>query len=227
MIIQNEQVKDSVIKGTVILLVAAFTLIVIYALFTDLPHSNQLGKLALDNIQSTGVSNPVTAVLLNYRVYDTVIEFAVFLCVAISVLPYIADTPKPLMPLKAESQILAIAKVFVPLTIIMAGYLLWIGSSQPGGAFQAAALLAGCLILITLSNALSVDLTLKRYKTLLSAGLIASFLALIAAYLQTQVFLQFPVDLAGAYILFIEFFATLAIALALFVCFESISKGHV
>lgn len=219
--------KHLAIKITIVFFVSVFTLALLYGLHSVLPHGNQLAKLAFDNIPLTGVTNPVTAVLLNYRIYDTVFEFAVFLCVAVSVLPYIADTPKPLVPLMAESQVLAIAKVFVPLTIVMAGYMLWIGSSMPGGAFQAASLLAGCLVLLTLSNALSVDLTLKRYKALLSAGLIATFLTIIIAYLQTQVFLTFPVGLAGAYILFIEFFATFAIALALFVCFESINKGHV
>jgi multisubunit Na+/H+ antiporter MnhB subunit len=213
-------------KSLIIILVTLFTVFLIFALFNQPVHNNELQLLALSHLDETGVSNIVTAVLLNYRAYDTFIEFAVFLCVAIAVLPYMLDTPILTAKLQEESQVLLIAKVFIPLTIIMAGYLLWIGSSKPGGAFQASALLAGCLVLLSLANVQVINFTKLRYRLLMSSGLIAFITSIVLLYLHSSSFIAFPVELAGAVILAIEFFATFAIALILFLCFESINKGH-
>lgn len=213
-------------KILIVILVTLFTVFFIFALFNQPLHNNELQALAVNHLDKTGVTNRVTAVLLNYRAYDTFIEFAVFLCVAIAVLPYILDTPILTFKLQEESQVLLIAKVFIPLTIIMAGYLLWIGSSKPGGAFQASALLAGCLVLLSLANVQVIDFTKLRYRLFMSSGLIAFLAVAVLLYLQSMSFLTFPVELAGAIILVIEFFATFAIALILFLCFESINKGH-
>jgi multisubunit Na+/H+ antiporter MnhB subunit len=213
-------------KTLIIILVSVFTGFIIFALLNQATHDNQLSGLAIANLDNTGVSNPVTAVLLNYRAFDTFMEFAVFLCVAIALLPYILDTPLLSNKLRAESQVLLIAKVFIPLTIIMAGYLLWIGSSEPGGAFQAAALLSGCLVLMSLANLQLIDFTKMRYRLLMAAGLIVFLVTILVFYIETHTFLAFPKLFAGASILIIEFFATFAVALTLFLCFESIDKGH-
>jgi len=219
----NRQVIE---KSLIFILVSLFTGVFIFALFSQPLHNNELQALAVTHLDQTGVTNVVTAVLLNYRAYDTLLEFAVFLAVAIAVLPYILDRPVLKFKLQEESQVLLIAKAFIPLTIIMAGYLLWIGSTKPGGAFQAAALLAGCLVLLSLANVQVIDFTKLRYRLLMSAGLIAFLAAIILLNIASNVFLKFPSELAGASILAIEFFATFAIALILFLCFESINKGH-
>jgi len=213
-------------KSLITIFVTIFTAFFIYALFSQPVHNNEVQVLAATQLEQTGVTNIVTAVLLNYRAYDTFIEFAVFLCVAIAVLPYILDTPVLEFKLKEESQVLLIAKVFIPLIIVMAGYLLWIGATKPGGAFQASALLAGCLVLLSLANVQVIDFTKLRYRLLMSAGLIAFIAVVLLLYFSSQSFIKFPVELAGASILAIEFFATFAIALILFLCFESINKGH-
>lgn len=218
--------RQKIEKTLIVIAVFVFTLIFIVALFDQPLHNNSLQTLAVAQLDQTGVSNIVTAVLLNYRAYDTFIEFAVFLCVAIGVLPYILDIPVQKFKLQEESQILLIAKVFIPLTIIMAGYLLWIGSSKPGGAFQASALLAGCLVLLSLANVHIINFTQLRYRLLISSGLIAFLVAIILFYFDSNLFLKLPTEVAGASILAIEFFATFAIALILFLCFESINKGH-
>lgn len=213
-------------KTLIVIFVTLFTCFFIFALFNQPVHNNELQTLAVTQLEQTGVTNIVTAVLLNYRAYDTLIEFAVFLCVAIAVLPYILDTPVLKFKLQEESQVLLIAKAFIPLTIIMAGYLLWIGSTKPGGAFQAAALLAGCLVLLSLANVQIINFTKLGYRLLMSAGLIAFLAVIILLNIVSHTFLTFPVELAGVSILVIEFFATFALALILFLCFESINRGH-
>ena len=219
----NRQVIEKIF---IVILIALFTVFFISALFNQPVHNNNLQALAASQLNDTGVKNIVTAVLLNYRAYDTFMEFSVFLCVAIAVLPYILDTPVLKSSLQTESQVLMIAKVFIPLTIIMAGYLLWIGSTKPGGAFQAAALLAGCLVLLSLANVQIIDFSKLRYRLLMSAGSIAFIVSIFLMYFESQIFIKFPGEIASAIILAIEFFATFAIALILFLCFESINKGH-
>jgi multisubunit Na+/H+ antiporter MnhB subunit len=223
LLVNNRQVIE---KACIVLIILLFTLFFIVTLFEQPLHGNQVQMLAVKQLDQTGVTNIVTAVLLNYRAYDTFIEFAVFLCVAIAVLPYILDTPVLKFELQAESQVLLIAKTFIPLTIIMAGYLLWIGSTKPGGAFQAAALLAGCLVLVSLANVQVIDFTKLRFRLLMSSGSIAFIATILLMYLESKSFIKFPVELASVSILAIEFFATFAIALILFLCFESINKGH-
>jgi len=102
--------------------------------------------------------NPVTAVLLDFRGYDTLLEMVVLLLalVGIRVLNlqerlndlYPADAPRsPLVePFTA---------VIVPVAMIVSAYLYWAGSTRPGGAFQAGALLGAVGILLRLSGSLS------------------------------------------------------------------------
>jgi multisubunit Na+/H+ antiporter MnhB subunit len=219
-------VNQRAINILIIGLVSVLTVLLIVAFIEQPVHDNALRTLALDNIEKTGVSNPVTAVLLNYRAYDTYMEFAVFLCVAVAVVPYVLDAQVSVHKPSSESQVLSIAKVFVPLSIIMGGYLLWIGSSQPGGAFQASSLLAGCLVLLSLANVKTIDFSKLRIRLLLSSGLLAFVAVITLSFFQTQGFIILQPAFAGALILFVEFFATFAISVTLFLCFESIHKGH-
>lgn len=211
---------------TVVVLVMVMSMLMLLAFWHQPVHNNELHRLAMANLSESGVTNPVTAVLLNYRAYDTFIEFAVFLCVAVAVLPYVLDVEINPEKLSSESQLLAIAKVFVPLSIVMAGYMLWIGSTKPGGAFQAASLLAGCLVLLSLANYNKINFARTDVRILLSAGLITFCLVAMLMLLQHG-FLVLPPNTAGLMILVVEFFATFAISITLFLCFESIHKGHI
>lgn len=59
-----------------------------WALITTL-STTDAGRLAQEvtaNLAESGVSNPVTAVLLNFRAYDTLLELAVLLAAALGIL---------------------------------------------------------------------------------------------------------------------------------------------
>lgn len=45
----------------------------------------RLAELALERVPESGVSNPVTAVLLNFRSYDTLLELAVLLAAILGI----------------------------------------------------------------------------------------------------------------------------------------------
>ena len=210
----------------IILAVLVLMTVVMITVFNQSPHDNQLKDLVDRYIHQSGVTNPVTSVLLNFRAYDTFIEFVVFLCVSIAVLPYIPEKSDKQLSLNAESNLLQICKTFIPVTIIVAGYLLWIGSSKPGGAFQAAALLAGCLVLISLANAANLNFYNLLTRMILSSGIVAFLAVSVYTILSGSGLLEMPYEYAGGFILLIEFCATFAVAISLFLCFESIHRGH-
>jgi hypothetical protein len=82
----------------------------------------------------------VTAVLLNFRGYDTLLEIAVLTSALVGVwalgpAPRIKETtPSPVL--------LGMNSVLIPLAPMICAYLLWAGARAPGGAFQAGAVLA-------------------------------------------------------------------------------------
>ena len=114
------------------------------------PEAGGYDALVAENLAESGVSNPVTAVLLNFRAYDTLLEVVVLaaaLMAAAMVGARQEYAHEGLGPLFAP-----FARLIVPLTFVVAAHLLWLGSSRPGGAFQAGAVLAAGLIVLLLGR---------------------------------------------------------------------------
>jgi multisubunit Na+/H+ antiporter MnhB subunit len=109
-----------------------------------------LAPLALDSVARTAVENPVTAVLLEFRAWDTLLEIGVLLAAATAV--WALERGRVALPPRADAAsepVLAeLIRWIVPLAVITALYLAWYGSYGPGGAFQAGALLAGAAVLM-------------------------------------------------------------------------------
>jgi hypothetical protein len=98
---------------------------------------------------------------------------------------------------------------------------------EPGGAFQAAALLAagGIIGCMTGANRLSLGVPKMGLRIMVSAGF-AVFLSLgVLSWIQSGVFLKFAPGSAGWSILVIEVVATVSIALSLVVLFTG-SSGY-
>ncbi|MGD9289220.1 MAG: hypothetical protein PVG74_16510, partial [Desulfobacterales bacterium] len=66
--------------------VLALTGILGWTVWTLPPFSDQMIALVSSNMPISGVENPVTAVLLNFRGYDTLLEIGVLLLAAVGVL---------------------------------------------------------------------------------------------------------------------------------------------
>ena len=177
----------------------------------------RLREVALDSVADSGVSHPVTAVLLNFRAYDTLLELAVVFAAVLGILalgPARAGF-RPAPPLLSN-----LIRWLVPLLIVMAAYLLWVGASAPGGAFQAGATLAAAGILLRLGGDYRGGLpgnSLTRW--LLVAGVALFTLLGILVMGGDRVFLQYPQAYAGALILLIETADSLSIAVALVVAY--------
>jgi multisubunit Na+/H+ antiporter MnhB subunit len=168
------------------------------------------------NLGTSGVAHPVTAVLLNFRGYDTLLEVAVLLLALLGVfaLSRHADEPAP-RATPAHPVLQTLARLLAPLMVLVAGYLLWIGAHAPGGAFQAGAVLAAAGVLLRLAGLLPSWASPNR---LLRGGLalgLLVFLAVAVAGLPQGSLLHYPVSLAGALILLVEAGLTLSIGLTL------------
>jgi len=179
-----------------------------------------LAGRALDALEQSGVSNPVTAALLNYRAYDTLLEIGVLLLAVVATWAMARADP-PGVRLVRGPVLHGLARVLTPLLIVSSGYFLWIGSSQPGGAFQAGALLGGAGVLLVLAHgpthAWPAAPTVRIGLTL---GLLV-FLAVAAAMIASgRRLLEYPLAWAGALILVIEAAATVSIGLTLVALFR-------
>ena len=99
-----------------------------------------LSELVAENLENSGVKNPVTAVLLNFRGYDTLLEMGVLLLALIAV--WSIGTAPQQCQTEPSAVLDILSRLLVPLLIMVSGYLLWVGANAPGGAFQAGAVLA-------------------------------------------------------------------------------------
>lgn len=162
-------------------------------------------------LAASGTDNPVTAVLLNFRGYDTLMEIAVLTATLVGVwalgtAPRIRETtPSPIL--------LGLNSVLLPLAAVIGAYLLWVGAKGPGGAFQAGAVLAAAGVLFILAGrrpATRLPNVPPRWSLVLG---LAMFLAVAFGVMLTgHRLLEYPGGLAGSLILVIEAAATLSIA---------------
>jgi multisubunit Na+/H+ antiporter MnhB subunit len=107
-------------------------------------------------------------------------------------------------------------RVLVPVLILVSAYLLWVGASAPGGAFQAGSVLGAAGVLMILTGwSLKASLSGLPLKFALVFGIFTFVLvALLTAFYSTYA-LDFPADNAGLIILIIETTATISIGVTL------------
>lgn len=162
---------------------------------------------------ASGVAHPVTAVLLNFRGYDTLLEVAVLLLAQVAMLA--AGRVRAAPPVQALPMLALVARGSTPLMVMAAGYLLWAGTSAPGGAFQAGAVLAAALVLLYLGGVMPAwDAPGVALRSGIAGGLLV-FLAVAALPSTGGALLQYPAGLAGALIVLVESALALSIGLLL------------
>jgi len=77
--------KAKVSSGLLILLLLALVAVLAYAIVKMPSLATGLSAQVAENIAASGVSNPVTAALLNFRAYDTLLEMAVLLLAVLGI----------------------------------------------------------------------------------------------------------------------------------------------
>jgi multisubunit Na+/H+ antiporter MnhB subunit len=162
------------------------------------------------NITSTGVGNPITAVLLSFRAMDTLLEAIVLLFALIGVWSLAPDRcwgGRPGLPQQADPNgILAFAaRLLPPIGIVAGSYIFWVGADYPGGKFQGATILAS-MWLLTMMAGLADAPPISR--TWLRVWLVAGPLMFIAigfvGVVTAGAFLGYPDGLAKPLIVVVE-----------------------
>lgn len=186
-----------------------------WAVFRFSAQASGLAVESLAKLPESGVTNPVTAVLLNFRAYDTLLEIGVLLLAIVGVWA-LRRGERPGDDLRERPLLMSLLRLLLPVLVLAAGYLLWIGASAPGGAFQGGALLAGALVLGLLAGLAGRFLRRERLlRTGLTLGVLVFAAAGLLALWRTGGLLQYPAGQGGAWILVIEAAALISIGLTL------------
>lgn len=180
-------------------------------------------SLVTAHLAESGVENPVTAVLLNFRGADTLLEIAILAAAAVALFmlrPIRRRSPAATQSITTGPQATVLLRWFVPrvvpLAAMMAGYLWWAGATMPGGAFQAGAVLGAAVILLLLGGFLpEPDVDDPRIRATMVGGLVAFLLLASLPMILGLAFLQYPPGLAGPLIVAIEAVLTISIAACL------------
>lgn len=167
-----------------------------------------------------GVTHPVTAVLLNFRAYDTLMELVVLLAAVITVWLVergLSEAPAPVLGEVWDG----FARLALPAIVVVGAYLLWRGAEAPGGAFQGGAVLAAVGLLMLLTRLYVPHPSHRPWARLgfvMGTGVFAAVALLVAG--GGRVAFQYPLDHAKTLILLIEGFATVSIAVTLAALFH-------
>lgn len=198
--------------------VLVLTSVLGWTVWTLPPFSDRMQRLVASNMAVSGVENPVTAVLLNFRGYDTLLEIGVLLLAALSVLSVV---PSPAIFFKSTPSpiLILLLRCLLPFIILAGGYILWIGKYAPGGAFQAGAILAAGGILLSTAAVPFNRFARKTMPFAMGIGLLIFLVVALATMKVRGNFLQYPVAQAGTLILVIEAAATISIAIILTILF--------
>jgi multisubunit Na+/H+ antiporter MnhB subunit len=185
-----------------------------YAVSTLSSPAPGLREWVAGNLETSGVGNPVTAVLLNFRGYDTLLEMGVLLVALLGVWS-LGGIPEQL-ELSPGPVLDMLSRLLVPVLILVAGYLLWVGADAPGGAFQAGSVLGAAGVLLLLAGwrpdprfaGLPLRITL-------AIGLGVFVVVGVVLMLMGGRLLEYPPSFAGVLILLIESAAALSIGMTL------------
>ncbi|TFZ04192.1 hydrogenase subunit MbhD domain-containing protein [Ramlibacter rhizophilus] len=190
------------------------------AFVLDPPATSGLAGPVRAQLGATGVSHPVTAVLLDFRGYDTLLETVVLLMALVGAWSLCADRDWGQRPgheehARAQGLLVSFARVLPPLALLVALHLFWAGATGPGGAFQAGTVLAAVALLVALAGqGAPAGVTDWRLRLAAVFGP-ALFLLFAAGALPSGGFLDFPQPLAKAAVLVIEAGLTASIAATL------------
>jgi multisubunit Na+/H+ antiporter MnhB subunit len=169
-----------------------------------------------DELHRSGVTHPVTAVLLNFRAYDTWLELIVLLVAAVAALEGRLQARPIMTRLTGDPLLATLVLLLVPLALLTGAYLLKAGAYAPGGAFQAGAVLAAGIVLLHLAGwETSALLSTSRLAGLLVAASAFFAAAGMIGLLLFGHLLQYAQGFEATTILVLEIAATVSIAAAL------------
>ncbi|NDV89478.1 DUF4040 domain-containing protein [Aurantimonas aggregata] len=198
---------------------AAVTLMLGWA-FLTLPEPAGLQGAVAANLYASGAENPVTAVLLNFRGWDTLLESVVLLAALIGVWSVATNDAWGRRPGLTQHALpggvlVSFGRLLPPVGLMIGVYLVWVGSSRPGGAFQGGTVLAAVALLVMMGGLMRPPPVVSRRLRLALVAGPAVFLAVGLVGAVAGTFLGLRPDIAKPLILGIEAALTLSIATTL------------
>ncbi|MDZ7784356.1 MAG: hydrogen gas-evolving membrane-bound hydrogenase subunit E [Halioglobus sp.] len=171
------------------------------------------------------LGNPVTAVLVDFRGFDTLLEMVVLLAACLAPRVLMAQTALPAVnpePADDSPMVAALLGMATPVLVLTALYLFWAGAHAPGGAFQAGALLGALGVLYRLTGRLAPsEQTPLWLRALLVVGLAAFVLYAMLTAVLSAAPMTLPRPGLQATVLIIEFTLMLSIAATLTLLFSA------
>lgn len=181
-----------------------------------------LPALVEAEIAGAGALHPITAVLLDFRSFDTLLEVGVLLLAVI--VAYALREAQPDGPdrMGLDTPLLrAVISLLLPLMLLVGAYVLWAGATRPGGAFQAGAILAASGLALRLAGLRVGGLDRAwRVHALLALGLAVFVAAAVLPALAGHAMLDHPATLAKTIVIVVEIALTVSIALGLLALFR-------
>jgi len=180
-----------------------------------------LAPEATAKIAATGVGNPVTAVLMAYRAMDTLLEKIVLLLALVGVWSLAPDPqwggrPGRRYHADPHGALALLARLLVPVGIVVGLYVFWVSADEPGGAFQGGTIIAAMWLMAMRAGLADAPPTSRRWLRLATTAGPVVFLAVgLAGLWIADAFLAYPVEWAKTLILTIEVPMTLTIAVTL------------
>ena len=116
-----------------------------------------LAPQAMLRLPETGLGNPVTAVLIAYRSFDTMLEKVVLVLAVVGVWSLAADrdwggAPGEARAERPEPTLAFFAQVLAPIGLLVGIHVFWVGADEPGGAFQGGAILAAMWMIVMMAR---------------------------------------------------------------------------
>jgi multisubunit Na+/H+ antiporter MnhB subunit len=190
---------------------AAAVTVAIIACILGLPEpAPTLAPAVAGHLASTGVGNPITAVLLSFRAMDTLLESIVLLIGLIAVWALAPDRawggrPGAAPAVDPDGPLAYVARVLPPIGIVISIYIFWVGADHPGGKFQGAAILAAMWLLVIMSGLGDAPAIHRRWLRLVIVLGPAAFIAVgLLGTVIAGAFLSYPEGFAKPLIILIE-----------------------
>ena len=200
-------------------ILVALALAGVVLLFPD--QGPSLAPQSMQHLPETGLGNPVTAVLIAYRAFDTMLEKVVLVLAVVGVWSLAADhywggAPGEPRAERPEPTLAFLAQVLAPLGILVGVHIFWVGADEPGGAFQGGAILAAMWIIVMMARLTEAPSTSAFWLRLaLVAGPLVFLIVGVGGAIFAGGFFAYPPGFAKPVILFIEAFMVLSIAATL------------
>jgi len=216
-----------VLRGMIAWALLPFAGLLIMAVLSIAPDAKGLGDAIAREMPSSGVLHPLTAVLLNFRGYDTLLEIGVLLVAVMAVwsLDYKPPAQFKLYAPVHNNPVLRVGlSLLLPVMVIAAGYMIWVGSYRPGGAFQSGAILGSAMVTLISSGMITAPFARSgRVRVFLAAGFAFFMSVAFATVLLKGRLLWYPIEWSGTLILMIETLLALSIGAALAALFAGVA----